>query len=173
MCASPLDFASPLKIVQVVALCRVEPQLHVIRSRSPLDPPPASTTATLQAPGFLLPHSGSRLRAFNKRVYSHLPLFALSLPQPARQPQVSHCCCVHPLPLNNRLHSSCQCPAHTRVYPNPVFNGSFLRRSPTSFTHAGTPVTPTNSRPRTYAPLSATSATSPSQPVPASSQKPT
>ena len=32
-----------LKIVQAVASCRVEPKLHVIRSRSPLDSPPAST----------------------------------------------------------------------------------------------------------------------------------
>ena len=53
--------SNTLKIVQAVAPCRVEPKLHVIRSRSTLDPPPASTPSTPHAAVF----SSSVLNVFN------------------------------------------------------------------------------------------------------------
>ena len=110
--------------------------------------PPASTFVPL-----------SRLRPFNTKVYSPLPPSALSLPQPARQLQVSHCCCARTPPLNNRLHLSWKCLALLRVCP--ASTESFPRRFSTTFTIVERPVTPTDTRPRTYALSSATSTTSP------------
>ena len=112
MC-SPPPLSNTLKISK--------PSLRVVSSPSstssgqdlPWTRLPPQQPQRFKPSALFLPHSGSRLRLFNQKVYSHLPLLASSLLQPTRQPQVSHCCyattdCIYP-----------EVPRASRSFPNP------------------------------------------------------
>ena len=96
--ASDVDLS---KIVQVVALCRVE-----LNSASLGQDLSWTRLNTFKPPALYYRIPVPAYERLTKKFTPTYPLYASSLQQPARHPQVSHRCCAHSTPLNDRLHLS-------------------------------------------------------------------
>ena len=143
---------------QVIASCVVEPQLRHIRSRSTLDPPPASNTfdtarCCLQLVGPQTPSTTSSPRptflspipAYERLNKKFTPTYhfiaAVFCPTPASESLLP---CAHPT-TQQQIAPILKCPVLLRVYTGLVFTESCHHRSQTSSMHEEKLITSTNS----------------------------